>query len=336
MYYLSFWESKDLQKITGGVFLVNSITDVQGITVGSRENLQALTGCTVVLTGREGAVCGVDVRGSAPGTRETDGLAPINMIDRVHAILLSGGSAYGLDAAGGVMQYLEELGIGHQTGPTVVPIVPAAVIYDLAVGDFRIRPDKEMGYLTAKEAGLVVREGNVGAGAGATVGKIRGYEHCTKGGLGTWSMTLENGLTVGAIVAVNAFGDIINNDGKIVAGVRNDGQGFMGTETAWLQNKTSPIFGMTTNTTIAVIACNAKLNKSSMTKVAQMAHDGLARVINPIHTMCDGDTVFALCTGGIQVDVNLVGYLAGKVLAQAVLRAVLAAETIQGLRCCRD
>jgi len=317
--------------------LANSITDVQGITVGCREDLQALTGCTVVLTGREGAVCGVDVRGSAPGTRETDGLAPINMIDRVHAIVLSGGSAYGLESAGGVMQYLEELGIGHQTGPTVVPIVPAAVIYDLAVGDFRVRPDKEMGYLTAKEAVLQVKEGNVGAGAGATVGKIRGYEHCTKGGQGSWSMTLENGLTVGAIVVVNAFGDVINTNGQIIAGVRNDdGKGFMGTETAWLQNNISPVFGMATNTTIAVVACNAKLNKSSMTKVAQMAHDGLARVINPIHTMCDGDTVFALSTGGIQADVNLVGYLAGKVLSEAVLRAVSAAQTIQGFRCSKD
>lgn len=299
--------------------------------------MEALTGCTVILTGREGAVCGVDVRGSAPGTRETDGLAPINMIDRVHAILLSGGSAYGLDAAGGVMQYLEELEIGHQTGPTVVPIVPAAVIYDLAVGSCRIRPDKEMGYLTAKEAGNHVREGNVGAGAGATVGKIRGYEYCTKGGLGSWSITLESGLTVGAIVAVNAFGDVINENGQIIAGVRaNEGRSFIGTETAWMKNMATGAFGMVTNTTIAVVACNAKLNKNGMTKVAQMAHDGLARVINPIHTMCDGDTVFALCTGVISADVSMVGYLAAKVLAQAVLRAIYAAETIQGYRCWKD
>ncbi len=317
--------------------MAKSITDVQGITVGSKENLQALTGCTVVLTGREGAVCGVDVRGSAPGTRETDGLAPINMIDRVHAILLSGGSAYGLDAAGGVMQYLEEQGIGHQTGPAVVPIVPAAVIYDLAVGDCKVRPDKEMGYLAAREAGIMVSEGNVGAGAGATVGKIRGYDYCTKGGLGTWSATLENGLTVGAIVIVNAFGDVINTGGEIIAGVRDDeGEGFMGTEMAWMQKKASGVYAMATNTTIAVVACNAKLDKTQMTKVAQMAHDGLARVINPIHTMCDGDTVFALCTGGIQVDVNVVGYLAQKVLAQAVLRAVQAAQTILGYRSCND
>lgn len=317
--------------------MANSITDIQGITVGSREDLEALTGCTVILTGREGAVCGVDVRGSAPGTRETDGLAPINLIDRVHAILLSGGSAYGLDAAGGVMKYLEELGIGHPTEPTVVPIVPAAVIFDLAVGSCHIRPDQDMGYLTAQEAGTYVREGNVGAGAGATVGKVRGYEYCTKGGLGSWSITLESGLAVGAIVAVNAFGDVLDEEGKIIAGVRADeDRSFMGTETAWIKNMAVETFGMANNTTIAVVACNAQLDKKSMTKVAQMAHDGLARVINPIHTMHDGDTVFALCTGAMPADVSMVGCLAAKVLAKAVLRAIYAAETIQGYRCWKD
>lgn len=317
--------------------MANSITDIQGITVGSREDLQALTGCTVILTGKDGAVCGVDVRGSAPGTRETDGLAPINMVDRVHAILLCGGSAYGLDAAGGVMNYLEELGIGHQTGPTVVPIVPGAVIFDLAVGNCKIRPDKEMGYLTAREAGTHIREGNVGAGAGATVGKARGYAHCTKGGLGSWSITLKNGLTVGALVVVNAFGDVINENREIIAGVRGDEERtFIGTETAWMQNLDTQSPGMATNTTIAVVASNANLDKNAMTKVAQMAHDGLARVINPIHTMCDGDTVFALCNGGMPADVSMVGHLSAKVLAQAVLRAIYAAETIQGYRCWKD
>jgi L-aminopeptidase/D-esterase-like protein len=315
---------------------VNSITDVKGITVGSREDLQALTGCTVVLCGRDGAICGVDVRGSAPGTRETDGLAPVNSIDRVNAVLLTGGSAYGLEAAGGVMQYLEEQGIGHETEPGVVPIVPGAVIYDLAVGNFKVRPDKEMGYLAARDAGTIVYEGNFGAGAGATVGKIRGYEYCTKGGQGTWSITLENGLTVGAIAVVNALGDVINAAGEIVAGVRDDDyRTFLGTEQAWLQNKTAGPYAMT-NTTIAVVACNAILNKTQMTKVAQMAHDGLARAISPVHTMFDGDTVFALCTEQVQADINIVGYMAQKVLAEAVLRAVYNAQTIQGLRCCSD
>jgi L-aminopeptidase/D-esterase-like protein len=194
-----------------------------------------------------------------------------------------------------------------------------------------------MGYLTAREAVTHVREGNVGAGAGATVGKIRGYEYCTKGGLGSWSITLESGLTVGAIVAVNAFGDVINENGEIIAGVRgDDGRSFIGTETAWMKNMAAGAFGMATNTTIAVVACNAKLNKNGMTKVAQMAHDGLARVINPIHTMCDGDTVFAVCTGGMTADVSMVGYLAAKVLAQAVRRAIYAAGTIQGYRCWKD
>lgn len=317
--------------------MANSITDIQGITVGSCEDLEALTGCTVILAGREGAVCGVDVRGSAPGTRETDALAPVNMVEKVHAVLLSGGSAYGLDAAGGVMQYLEELGIGHQTGPAVVPIVPAAVIFDLAVGSCRIRPDKEMGYKAARKAGTNVKEGNVGAGAGATVGKVRGYAHCSKGGLGSWSITLENGLIVGAIVAVNAFGDVVNEKGEIIAGVRSDaGKSFIGTEKAWMNELPSQTAGMASNTTIAVVATNASLDKTAMTKVAQMAHDGLARVINPIHTMSDGDTVFALCTGAMAADVSMVGHWAGKVLAQAVLRAIYVAETIQGYRCWKD
>jgi len=317
--------------------LTNSIADIPGITVGSEEDLDALTGCTVILTGPEGAVCGLDVRGSAPGTRETDGLAPINMVDRVHGILLSGGSAFGLDAAGGVMKYLEEKGIGHPTGPTNVPIVPGAVIYDLAVGSCRVRPDSAMGYRAAANAVAQVREGNAGAGAGATVGKARGYEYCTKGGQGSWSITLPNGLIVGALVVVNSFGDIFNDRGEIIAGVRSDnGLSFMGTEAAWLTNRAVPVHIMaSTNTTIAVVASNAKLNKTSMTKVAQMAHDGLARVINPVHTMCDGDAVFALATGTMEADVNIVGYLAAKALATAVQRAIYAAESIQGIRCWR-
>ncbi|MEN6347910.1 MAG: P1 family peptidase [Syntrophomonas sp.] len=313
------------------------ITDVQGITVGSVQDLKALTGCTVIMTGREGAVCGVDVRGSAPGTRETDLLSPLNMVEKVHAIVLSGGSAYGLDAACGVMRFLEEQGIGHPTGPTVVPIVPAAVLFDLAVGDFRIRPDSKMGYKACREAGLEVLEGNVGAGTGATVGKIRGYNNSTKSGLGSWSIRLENGLTVGAIVAVNAFGDVIDpRNGKIIAGVRDDQGALIGTAEAWTKMKGAVGFPGGTNTTIAVVACNAELDKSRATKVAQMAHDGLARVINPIHTMCDGDTIFALATGEMTGDVNVIGCLAGEALARAVLRAVHAAETTQGFRSYRD
>lgn len=317
--------------------MANSITDVKGIKVGSVQDLEALTGCTVVLAGREGAVCGVDVRGSAPGTRETDLLSPLNMVEKVHAVVLSGGSAFGLDAACGVMDYLEAQGIGHPVGPTVVPIVPAAVLFDLGVGDFRVRPDRKMGLQACRQAGLVVQEGNIGAGAGATVGKLRGNEYCTKSGLGSWSISLENGLTVGAIVAVNAFGDVINpQNGQIIAGVRDNDGNMLGTARAWKNLKGDIPFQRATNTTIAVVACNAELDKSRATKLAQMAHNGLARSINPIHTMCDGDTVFALATGEMAGDVNVIGYLAQEVLAQAVLRAVYAAQSIKGIRACGD
>lgn len=317
--------------------MANSITDVKGIKVGSVEDLNALTGCTVILTGDKGAVCGVDVRGGGPGTRETDLLSPLAAIERVHAILLSGGSAYGLDAAGGVMNFLEEQGIGHPVGPTVVPIVPAAILFDLGVGDWRVRPDRRMGYLACREAGIQVREGNVGAGAGATVGKVKGVKYATKSGLGSWSITLESGLTVGAIAAVNALGDIIDPDqNKIIAGVRG-AEGFPGTPWVWEHEKDgilNPRAG--TNTTIAVVASNARLDKAGAAKVAQMAQNGLVKVINPVHTMFDGDTVFALATGEISADINLVGYLAGEVLSRAVLRAAYAAETIQEIKCWQD
>jgi L-aminopeptidase/D-esterase-like protein len=314
-----------------------SITDVKGITVGSWEDEKALTGCTVVLTGREGAVCGVDVRGSAPGTRETDLLSPLNTIEKVHALLLAGGSAYGLDAASGIMAFLEERNIGHAVGPTVVPIVPAAVLYDLGIGDYHIRPNRESGYLACQSAGLKVREGNAGAGMGATVGKLRGYQHCTKGGLGTYALKLPNGFTLGAIVAVNAFGDITDPDsGQIIAGVRDDNGSMIGTEKAWLAAQGEVGFSLGTNTTIAVIACNGAFDKSRTTKIAQMAHDGLARVIRPVHTMRDGDTVFALSTGEMAIDVNIAGYMAQEALSRAVVRAVYAAQSVAGIKCCRE
>lgn len=319
---------------------MGAITDVKGITVGSAEDLEALTGCTVVLTGPEGAACGVEVRGGGPGTRETDLLSPVNMIEKVHAVVLSGGSAYGLDAACGVMDYLEEQGIGHKTTVGVVPIVPAAVLYDLGIGNPRVRPDRKMGYLACCRAGKEVREGNYGAGTGATIGKLRGYGHATKGGLGTSSLTLSNGFTVGAIVAVNAFGDVWDPEkGCIVAGVRDDEGKIIGTRRAF-----SALSGIDvlpeemfyTNTTIAVVACNGRFNKSQLTKMAGMAHNGLARVINPVHTYCDGDTVFALATGEMEADLNVAGYLAAEVLAKAVLRAVYAAETVAGIKCWKD
>lgn len=313
------------------------ITDIRGLKVGTAEDVEALTGCTVILV-EEGAVCGVDVRGSAPGTRETDLLSPVNMVEKVQAVLLSGGSAFGLDAASGIMQYLEERKAGHPTGKTVVPIVPGAVVFDLNVGDYRVRPDRDMGYRACLNAGKRVREGNVGAGTGATVGKALGYKYCTKSGQGTYAVKLDNGLIVGAVAVVNAFGDVQDPlTQQVVAGVRNtDGPGFAGTINIWKENTglVNQVFG--TNTTIAVVASNAELDKSRVTKVAQLAQNGLARVISPCHTMCDGDTVFALATGEVTADVNLVGILSQEVLAQAILRAVYTAETIQGIRCWRD
>lgn len=317
--------------------MAGSITDVKGISVGSWEDEEAMTGCTVVLTGREGAVCGVDVRGSAPGTRETDLLSPLNMVEKVHAVLLSGGSAFGLDAASGIMEYLEEQGIGHPVGPTVVPIVPGAVLFDLGIGDYHIRPNRESGYLACQRAGIEVREGNAGAGMGATVGKLRGCNHCTKSGLGTYSLKLKNGFTVGALVALNAFGDIVDPDtGRLIAGVRDNDGSLIGTEKAWIRVKGEVDLPLGTNTTIAIVACNGEFDKSRTTKIAQMAHDGLARVIRPVHTMCDGDTVFALSTGEMAMDVNAAGYMAQEALSRAVLRAVYAAASIPGIKCCRE
>lgn len=314
--------------------MAGSITDVRGITVGSWEDETALTGCTVVLTGREGAVCGVDVRGSAPGTRETDLLSPLNVVEKVHAVLLSGGSAFGLDAACGVMDFLEEQGIGHPVGPTAVPIVPGAVLFDLGVGDYHIRPQRENGYQACQRAALNVREGNAGAGMGATVGKLRGYGYCTKSGLGTCSLQLQNGFTVGALVALNAFGDVVDPEtGKIIAGVRDNDGSLIGTERAWMKARGEVELPLGANTTIAVVACNGEFDKSRATKIAQMAHDGLARVIRPVHTMCDGDTVFALATGEMAMDVNTAGYMAQEALSRAVLRAIYAADSVPGIKC---
>lgn len=312
----------------------SSLTDIKGIEVGQATDPVGLTGCTVVLV-KDGAVAGVDVRGAAPGTRETDLLRPMHMIEKAHAILLTGGSAFGLDAAGGVMQFLEERGLGHDVGVTRVPIVPAAVLFDLGVGDYRARPDRAMGYQACVSASKgPVAEGNVGAGAGATVGKLLGYGNCTKSGVGSFSVRLDSGLTVAALVAVNAFGDVIDpQTGQVVAGLRRpEGCGFIRT-TEWMKTHWSEFGGLTgTNTTIGVVATNAVLNKEQINKVAQMAHNGLAKTISPVHTMYDGDTIFALATGQVPGEVNLIGVLAVEAMAQAVLRAAKAAATTHGLK----
>lgn len=315
------------------------LTAVAGIKVGHHTLSERPTGCTVVLV-EAGAVAGVDVRGSAPGTRETDLLNPLNMVEQVHAIVLAGGSAFGLDAASGVVRYLEERGIGFDVRVAKVPIVPAAILFDLAVGDAKIRPTAECGYQAALAASTApVQEGNVGAGAGATVGKLTGLTHAMKSGIGTAAFTLPSGLTVAALVAVNAVGDVIDPaTGHVVAGVRTeDGKGLADSRTL-LKAGTLRNRRVGQNTTIGVVATNARLTKVQATKVAQMAHDGYARAISPVHTPLDGDTIFAVATGTYTQDVDLltVGSLAAEVMAEAIVRAARAATGIPGYPAARD
>jgi L-aminopeptidase/D-esterase-like protein len=302
----------------------NAITDVRGIEVGYAQDDEALTGCTVIIC-RKGAVAGVDVRGGAPGTRETDLLNPVNLVDQVHAVVLAGGSAFGLDAATGVMRYLEEHQIGLDTGAVKVPIVPAAILYDLGLGRADVRPDAAMGYRAAISASSdPPAEGNVGAGAGASVGKMRGMKYAMKSGIGTWSVDV-NGVVIGALVAVNAIGDVVDpKSGKVIAGLRS-GSTLESLKTNQTQSS------IKSNTVIGVIATDAKLTKAQATKVAQMAQDGLARVIRPAHTMFDGDTIFALATGEKTADVSMVGAFAAEVMAEAILRAVKMAASAGGI-----
>ena len=308
-----------------------SITDVAGLAVGHFTDTRRPTGCTVIIT-PDGSVAGVDVRGAAPGTRETDLLHPSNLVDRVHAIVLAGGSAWGLDAASGVMQWLEEQQIGLPVGFGLVPIVPAAVLFDLPVGNARIRPDAQAGYAAGVAASRQRPwEGNVGAGAGALVGKIFGLRRAMKGGIGSASMTV-NGITVGAIIACNALGDIINPaTGLLLAGARTaDGAAMVDSRAALIAGDAPKPVMAGTNTTIGVIATDAVLTKAQAHRLALVAHDGLARSINPVHTLSDGDTLFALGTGkaGKPADMMLLSTLAAEVTAMAVVRAVMAASGI--------
>ena len=310
----------------------NDITDIPGIRVGHDTNLEAGTGCTVILC-EPAAVGGVDVRGGAPATRETDLLRPLHLVDQVHAILLTGGSAFGLDAASGVMRYLAEQQIGYDVGVAKVPIVPAAALFDLAFGSANIRPDAESGYRACQQASAeITPQGNVGAGTGATVGKMLGPSFAMKGGLGSASTTLPDGTLVGALVAVNAFGNIVDSQTQqTIAGGRNPLPQDAFTE------KTN-LFG---NTTIAVVATSASLTKEEVNKVAQMAHNGLAQAIQPAHTFFDGDTVFALALGSrtqSTVDLasnayqtSMIGAAAAKVLAQAILSGVRHASDLHGI-----
>jgi L-aminopeptidase/D-esterase-like protein len=310
-----------------------SITDVPGLKVGHFTLKERPTGCTVMLC-EAGATAGVDVRGSAPGTRETDLLSPINSVQQVNAILLSGGSAYGLDAATGVMRYLEEKKAGVHIGQLgVVPIVPAAILMDLGVGDFHIRPNAESGYQACLAATSgPVAEGNVGAGAGATIGKMFGPKFSMKSGLGTASVTIaDTGIVVGAIVAVNAVGDVVDpNTAKVVAGARSeDGKGYRNSMEAMLKGY-RVVLQNSANTSIGVVATNAPFTKVQMNKIAQMAHDGYARAINPVHTMSDGDTIFSMSTGlaKVHADVTAIGAIAATVMSRAIVRAAMQATSL--------
>jgi len=315
------------------------LTDVPGIKVGHFTRTERPTGCTVILT-EAGAVAGVDVRGSAPGTIETDLLSPVNLVEQVNAVFLSGGSAFGLDVATGVRQYLFEKRIGYPTRAANVPIVPGAILYDLNVGDKpEIWPTADCGYRASQSASDgPVAEGNVGAGAGATIGKSGGGGGPMKGGMGTASITLADGLVVAALVAVNAVGDVVDPaTGKVVAGVRSaDGKGLADSRKILRGGRTVDA-QPGQNTTIGVVATNARLTKVQATKVAQMAHDGLARAIYPAHTMGDGDTIFALATGAIAgADVSRVGALGAEMIAEAVVRAAREATGIPGYPAARD
>jgi len=323
------------------VFLVmyNAVTDISGIKVGHYTDREAVTGCTVVLC-EAGAVAGADIRGSAPGTRETELLRPGNLVEKVQAVLLSGGSAFGLNAAGGVMRYLEERGLGQQTSAAKVPIVPAAFIYDLGIGSSKVRPGIDEGYSACLAAvSGEVAEGCVGVGTGATVGKILGIGRATKSGLGTASQEIADGVIVGALVVVNAVGDVLDyNTGRIMAGPRRqDGKGFYKTvellKQGCMGTRAQPGDG---NTTLGVVATNACLSKEQVNKMAQMAQNGIARAVNPSHTMHDGDAIFALSLGDKSADVTVLGAVAAEVVADAIVRAVRQAETIAGIPAIRD
>jgi L-aminopeptidase/D-esterase-like protein len=306
--------------------LHDSITDIAGIAVGHFTHPERATGCTVLLY-PQGAVAGVDVRGGAPGTRETDLLRPENTVDRVHAVLLAGGSAFGLDAAGGVMRWLEERGHGFDVGTVRVPIVPAAVIFDLWHGDASIRPDAAAGHAACVAASTrPPAQGSVGAGAGATVGKLFGIDRAMAGGIGTASMRV-GGITVAALVVVNATGDVIEPaSGQVLAGARKSAASHQPVHStrALLRGELAQRLQAGAATTIGVVATDAALDKAQCTKLATMAHDGLARSISPIHTPYDGDTLFALATGTATAaaPLGLMGVLAAEVTARAVLHAV--------------
>ncbi|MCI6787593.1 MAG: P1 family peptidase [Oscillospiraceae bacterium] len=310
-----------------------SIKDFRNIQIGQAENVQAGTGCTVFLLGREGASVGLDVRGGGPASRESELLKPLATAQVIHAILLAGGSAFGLDAAGGVMRYLEERGIGVDVGVTRVPLVCQSDLFDLTVADAHTRPDAAMAYEACVNAETGnYRDGNHGAGTGATVGKLLGMEHCMKSGIGSYAVQVGN-LQVGAVVAVNAVGDVYDyENGRKIAGLlAADGKTFLDSELAALQAIEAQAEKFVGNTTLGVILTNARLDKAHLCKIAGMAHDGYARAIRPVHTSMDGDSIYAVSLGDLPADMDIVGTLAARVMAKAIVRAVQAAEPAYGL-----
>lgn len=326
----------------------SGITDISGIKVGHASDFEGITGCTVVLC-EQGAVAGVDQRGGGPGTREIALLDPVNHVDKVHAIVLAGGSAFGLDAASGVMRYLEDQKIGYQTGVARVPIVPSAILFDLGIGDPKARPDAQMGYTACQNASSQPPEqGSIGAGTGATVGKMLGIQQGIKSGIGTANIEIGGGVTVGALVAVNAIGDVIDpSTGKIVAGARPirkgpikiGGEGFFADSLTLMGSMVGrSLLSMAdrANTVIGVVATNAAFDKSGATKIAQMAQNGVVRCVRPANTMHDGDTMFALSLGKKKANINIVGAYAAQAVQIAILNAVSHATGLGGIPAIAD
>lgn len=311
-----------------------SITDVPGVRVGHSSDFEAITGCTVILFDNE-ATGAIDLRGGGTSTRQIDPLLLYHSYGEIHGIFLTGGSAYGLDAAGGVMKYLEEQGIGLDVGyGHIVPSVPTAVVFDLGIGNGKVRPTQSMAYSACLNAwSSPTEEGSIGVGTGASIGKLLGIKQATKGGIGSTSYNLGNGIVVGVLVVVNAFGDIVDpKSGEIIAGVRNsiDGKEFLGSVKLFksgVTRKAEPF----ENTTLAVVATNVKLSKSELVRVARIGQTGITRVVSPAHTTADGDLVFAISCGDLPADVNLVGIVASELISEAIIRAVRAAKGMGGI-----
>lgn len=314
------------------------ITSFDNLQIGQAENTAAGTGCTVVLLGKDGAPAGLDVRGGGPASRESELLKPLAAAQVIHAIVLAGGSAFGLDAAGGVMRYLEERGIGFDVGVTKVPLVCQSDLFDLTVADARTRPDAAMAYAACVNAEIGnYRDGNHGAGTGATVGKLLGMEHCMKSGIGSYAVQVGD-LKVGALVAVNAVGDVYDFEtGSKVAGLRaDDGKTFLDSERVLMQQLDAPQEKFVGNTTLGILFTNAKLDKARLCKAAGMAHDGYARAIRPVHTSMDGDSIYAVSLGDVPADLDAVGVIGARVMAKAIVRAVEAADSAYGFPAARD